>query len=135
MQFSFIDPCLVHKVSADAEAFHADSQECADVLFIDAAHRQERDMGQRVARSLVMPQMLELMSLTGDSKVAEMMLPEKWQKRTLEEINVRRNFGVTVLAVRRGEETLTSLRADFLLLPGDVLLMLGTASAIDALDQ
>ena len=102
---------------------------------VDKVIFPERDMGQRVARSLVMPRMLELMSLTGDSRVAETLLPEKWQNRTLEDINIRRNFGVTILAVRRGEAMLTSLRADFELLPGDTLLMLGTETAIDAIEQ
>ena len=72
---------------------------------VDKVIFPERDMGQRVARSLVMPRMLELMSLTGDSRVAETLLPEKWQNRTLEDINIRRNFGVTILAVRRGTDT------------------------------
>ena len=102
---------------------------------VDKVIFPERDMGQRVARSLVMPRMLELMSLTGDSRVAEILLPEKWQNRTLEDINIRRNFGVTVLAVHRGEQTITALSADFELLPGDTLLMLGTQAAIDALEQ
>ena len=102
---------------------------------VDRVIFPERDMGQRVARALVMPKMLELMSLTGDTKVAETALPEKWENRTLEEINIRRNYGVTILAVRRGEETVTALGADFRLLPGDTLLMLGEESAIDAIDS
>ncbi len=102
---------------------------------VDRVIFPERDMGQRVARSLIMPRMLELMSLTGNSQVAETLLPEKWQNRTLEEINIRRNYGVTILAVRRGTEMLTSLRADFKLLPGDSLLMLGTEAAIDAIES
>ena len=102
---------------------------------VDRVIFPERDMGQRVARALVMPKMLELMSLTGDTKVAETTLPEKWENRTLEEINIRRNYGVTILAVRRGEEIVTALRADFRLLPGDTLLMLGEESAIDAIDR
>ena len=102
---------------------------------VDKVIFPERDMGQRVARSLVMPRMLELMSLAGDSRVAETLLPEKWQNRTLEEINIRRNFGVTILAVRRGTEMLTSLSADFELMPGDTLLMLGTEAAIDAIES
>ncbi len=102
---------------------------------VDKVIFPERDMGQRVARSLVMPRMLELMSLTGNSQVAETLLPIKWENRTLEDINIRRNYGVTVLAVHRGEETITALSADFKLLPGDTLLMLGTNAAIDAIDQ
>ena len=102
---------------------------------VDKVIFPERDMGQRVARSLIMPRMLELMSLTGNSQVAETLLPVKWENRTLEDINIRRNYGVTVLAVHRGEETITALSADFKLLPGDTLLMLGTNAAIDAIDQ
>ena len=102
---------------------------------VDKVIFPERDMGQRVARALVMPRMLELMSLTEDIRVAEMMLPEKWQNRTLEGINIRRNFGVTILAVRRGAETLTSLSADFELLPGDTLLMMGSEADIEAIDH
>ena len=102
---------------------------------VDKVIFPERDMGQRVARSLVMPRMLELMALAGDIRVAEVLLPEKWQNRTLVGINVRRNFGVTILAVRRGEATITALSADFELLPGDTLLVLGTEAAIDAIDR
>ncbi len=102
---------------------------------VDKVIFPERDMGQRVARALVMPRMLELMSLTGDIRVAEVMLPEKGQNRTLEGINIRRNFGVTILAVRRGAETLTSLSADFELLPGDTLLMMGSEADIEAIDH
>ena len=102
---------------------------------VDKVIFPERDMGQRVARSLIMPRMLELMSLTGNSQVAETLLPVKWENRTLEDINIRRNYGVTVLAVHRGEETITALSADFKLLPGDTLLMLGTEAAIDAIES
>ena len=102
---------------------------------VDRVIFPERDMGQRVARSLVMPQMIELMSLTGSSRVAEILLPEKWQNRTLAESDIRRNTGITVLAVRRGGEMITSLTADFRLLPGDILLVLGAQEQIDALEQ
>ena len=102
---------------------------------VDKVIFPERDMGQRVARALVMPRMLDLMSLSGTARVAEMLLPEKWQNRTLEDINVRRNFGVTILAVRRNQEMITALDADFMLLPDDTLLMLGSESAIDAIDS
>ncbi len=102
---------------------------------VDKVVFPERDMGQRMARALVMPKMLELMYLAGDSRLAEVLLPEKWQNRTLEEINVRKVYGITILAVRRGQDMITALRADSKLLPGDTLLVLGTETAIDAIDR
>ena len=101
---------------------------------VDRVIFPERDMGQRVARSLVSPRMLELMTLNGDSGVAEVLLPEGWSGRTLEDVNVRRNYHVTILAVRRGGEMIIALSADFRLQSGDNLLVLGNQEDIDGLE-
>ena len=102
---------------------------------VDRVIFPERDMGQRVARALVSPRMLEQMTMGGDSGVAEVLLPESWGGRTLEDINVRRNYRITILAVRRGGEMITSLGADFRLQPGDTLLVLGEQEDIDGLEE
>ena len=122
-------PLVVAKASDDLHA------KVLSKVGVDRVVFPERDMGQRAARALVMPQMLDLMTLTGDARVAEMHLPEKWQNKTLVQADIRRNWGVTVLAVRRGEQTITTLNADFLLLPGDIVLVLGTQRAIDAIQD
>ena len=101
---------------------------------VDRVIFPERDMGARVARSLVSPKMLDLMTLNGDSGVAEILLPESWSGRTLEDINVRRNYRVTILAVRRGSEMITALSADYRLQSGDTLLVLGEQEDIDGLE-
>ena len=102
---------------------------------VDRVIFPERDMGARVARSLVSPKMLDLMTLNGDSGVAEIVLPESWSGRTLEDINVRRNYRVTILAVRRGGEMITALSADYRLQSGDTLLVLGEQEDIDGLEE
>lgn len=102
---------------------------------VDRVIFPERDMGARVARSLVSPKMLDLMTLNGDSGVAEILLPESWSGRTLEDINVRRNYRVTILAVRRGGEMITALNADYRLQSGDTLLVLGEQDDIDGLEE
>ena len=122
-------PLVVAKASDDLHA------KVLSKVGVDRVVFPERDMGQRAARALVMPQMLDLMTLSGDSRVAEMHLPEKWQNKTLVQADIRRNWGVTVLAVRRGDQTITTLNADFLLLPGDIVLVLGTQQAIDAIQD
>lgn len=91
----------------------------------------ERDMGQRVARSLDMPNILDLMDLSGDTRIAEVYVPQSWQGRTLMEINVRRKFGLTVIGVRRGSSFLASPGADMRLTDGDVLLVVGRESDIE----
>ena len=122
-------PMVVAKASDDLHA------KVLSKVGVDRVVFPERDMGKRAARALVMPQMLDLMNLTGDTRVAEMLLPEKWQNKTLAQADIRRNHNVTVLAVRRGDRTITALSADFALLPGDTVLLLGGQDAIEALQE
>lgn len=94
----------------------------------------ERDMGQRVARALDTPNIIELMELSGDYQIAEVFAPEKWCGRTLVDVNVRRNYGLSVVGIRRGGEFLASPGAEMVLRRGDILLVLGKVRDIEAID-
>lgn len=50
--------------------------------------------------------------------------------KTLAELRLRTKYGVTVLAVQRGKETLTNPSADTQLLPGDIVVLIGTEESI-----
>lgn len=94
----------------------------------------ERDMGQRVARSLDAPNILELIDLSGDYRIAELFAPQKWCGRTLLDVNVRRDYGLSVIGIRRGERFLASPGADMVIQQGDILLALGKSKDIDAVN-
>ena len=107
----------------------------ARVLYKVGADRvifPERDMGQRVARSLVAPNILDLMALSDDDQIAELTLPTDWADKTIVELNIRRNFGVSVLGIHRGGKFLTSPGAETMLMAGDLLLVMGKKEAISA---
>lgn len=95
----------------------------------------ERDMGARVAKSLVTPSILDMMELADDYQIAEVMTPSSWCGRTLVDVNVRRNYGLSVLAIHRGKDFFASPGADTMLREGDVLLVLGKQASIDAIEQ
>lgn len=94
----------------------------------------ERDMGERVAKSMVLPNILDMAELSGEYRLAEVRVPAAWAGKTLVEINVRRNFGVSVLAIHRGETFMASPGAEARLQTGDVLLVLGRQKEIDAIN-
>ena len=108
---------VLHKVGADRVVF------------------PEREMGQRVARSLVMPNILDLMELSDGFQVAEVVAPDSWCGRTLVEINVRRNYGVSVIAIHRGTQFIASPGAEEKVLPGDVMVLLGKTKDIEAINR
>lgn len=51
--------------------------------------------------------------------------------KTLAELALRRDYGLTVLAVRRGDQTTSNPAGDFQLQPGDRLVLVGDASQFD----
>ncbi len=94
----------------------------------------ERDMGARVARSLLMPNVLELMNLSGDYQIMEICVPAGWVGNSLIGLNVRRRYGVNILAIHRGERFMVSPAPDLLFCAGDTLLVMGKKEDIDRLE-
>jgi len=94
----------------------------------------EQDMGQRVARSLDSPGILDVMELAADYRIAEVIAPSAWWGKTLVDIHVRRNYGLAIIGIRRGREFIASPGADARLHEGDVLLVLGKQGDIDAIN-
>ncbi len=94
----------------------------------------EQDMGQRVAKSLDSPGILDMMELAADYRIAEVIVPADWCEKTLVEIHVRRNYGLAVIGIRRGKDFLASPGADARLHEGDVLLVLGKQGDIEAIN-
>ncbi len=102
---------------------------------VDRVIFPERDMGQRLARSLVSPGLLDLMELSNDYQIVELLAPSSWEGKSLVEVNVRRKYGVSVIAIHRGKDFITSPGADTVFAAGDVLLLLGKQRDIDAIEQ
>lgn len=94
----------------------------------------EREMGMRIAKSLVSPHVVDLMELSNDYEIVEVTLPEKWASQSIIKLDVRRKYGLNILAVRRGEQFTVSPPADFVLENGDTLLVLGKENDIDGLN-
>ena len=101
---------------------------------VDRVVFPERDMGQRLARSLATQNFLDMMELSDEYQMVEVLAPDKWHGRTLLEVNVRRHYGVSVIAIRRAEQFIASPGAEERFQAGDILLVLGTRAQLDALD-
>ncbi len=61
----------------------------------------ERDMGERVANSLVSPTIFDYIQVSPGFGIVETKVPDTMQGQTLGEANVRSRFGVDIVALRR----------------------------------
>ena len=92
----------------------------------------EFEAGCRLADELMNPGLLERFHLGPGYSIAEVVTPRSLANQSLNQLDLRKRFGVNVLLVKRGEEITTSPRAEFILLTGDVMVILGRDEKLEA---
>lgn len=107
-----------------------------EMIGVDRIVFPEQDMGVRLAQTISSRRALDFIELSPDYAIVELPLPNVWQDKTLAEIGVRKQFGINVLAVRRGEKEIhVSPQAEFLLKHRDVLIVVGKNQNIRKLEK
>ncbi|MEG3072048.1 MAG: TrkA family potassium uptake protein [Candidatus Syntrophopropionicum ammoniitolerans] len=95
----------------------------------------ERDMGVRVAQALVSKNIVDQINLSPDYSILEMTAPDGLSGKTLAQGALRFKHGVTVLAIRRGNDVIISPGAKQVVQQGDVLVVVGRNSKLRALEE
>jgi len=93
----------------------------------------EEEMGRRLARQLATPAVLDRLELGEEAILAEVEAPESFMGKSLADIDIRRRFSVTVVALRRGEKVIASIDPRRRFRSGDVMVVLGNSEAIEKL--
>ncbi|MCP1111418.1 potassium channel family protein [Ohessyouella blattaphilus] len=70
----------------------------------DAVIYPERETGERVAKQMLSANFTDWITLSREYSIIETTTPEGWVGRTLEDLNLRENFEVTVVGMIRSEE-------------------------------
>jgi trk system potassium uptake protein TrkA len=101
----------------------------------------EREMAQRVAHSLVVPNVLDYIELSKDFSIVELPAPRGFVGKSLKELELRPRYGLTLIAIKRktgtgdGVVTIVSPPADERILEGDVVDLLGATDRFSQLTQ
>ena len=92
----------------------------------------ERDAGRRLAEELINPGLMERFSLGPGFSIAELVVPKRYMHQSLAQSNLRRDHGINILVIKRDKQMNTSPGPDFILLQGDVLVVLASDENIEA---
>jgi trk system potassium uptake protein TrkA len=69
----------------------------------------ESESGVRLAKNLLSAGFVDLLELARDVSMVEISMRPEWVGKTLMELNLRRKYGINVVAIRRGEELVISI--------------------------
>jgi len=104
----------------------------------------EREMGVRIANSLMTSQVIEHIELSEESSVAELLPPADYIGKSLRDVDIRAEYGLNVIGIKRKSKSVgkngvecivekvdISPKAEDLIVSGDILVVLGTNDNID----
>lgn len=98
----------------------------------DEVIQPEQEAGRRLAEQLTVPAVLARLHLGPQHDIVELMTPSSIAGKSLQELDLRRRMGVTVLLIKRDNDLIVSPRADTPLLESDLLVAVGSNEALEA---
>jgi len=87
----------------------------------------EREMADKVAKSLISPNVLDYIPLSEDYTISEIVPPASFMGKTIGELHLRTKYHVEVIAIREMLPDRVTMvpRADFVIKDSDVLVVIG----------
>ncbi|MBI4879138.1 MAG: TrkA family potassium uptake protein [Planctomycetes bacterium] len=133
IEASILTTALLRQIGVPRIVARAVSDLHGRVLLAVGAHQvvsPEAEMGERLARQLGQPNVLERLELGEGVEAVELEAPQAFVGKTLVELDLRRRYGITVAAVRRGGRISATISGEDRVENGDVLLVIGSTAAI-----
>ena len=110
-------------------------REILEKLGADQVIIPERVVADKLALNLTAPDVMEYITLSSDYGVLEWKAPADWQGKSLRELRVRTDYGVTIIAIRHDAEINVSPSPDYVIRQEDIVVVLGAMSALERLKK
>jgi trk system potassium uptake protein TrkA len=86
----------------------------------------ERDMGLRVAYGISSPNILDIIEFSPDYSIIETEALKDWENKSLKDLNLSRQYGMSVIAIKTGEDINIVPSSDEIIKKDDVIVILGS---------
>lgn len=110
-----------------AKALNEDHGKILEAVGADEVIYPEKDMAIRTAQRLSHPNVLECLPLLSGVTIQEIAPPDKFVGKSLAELDLRKKYGIQVLAVKEiiPDRTIYVPTADFVIKDSDILIIMG----------
>lgn len=95
----------------------------------------ERDMAVRLAHRLEAVRMLDFIQLSEKLNISKMIMPDRIIGKTVVEADLRRRFGVNIIAVENGGKLIETITPDYTFEKGDIAYISGSKEALNKLSS
>ena len=95
----------------------------------------EKEVADKLARSLTSHNVLDFIELSSDYGIVEIPAPKSWVGKNLKGLDVRAKLGVNIIAIERNGKVSVSPRAEFLIEKNDILVVLGDYDSLTLMQE
>lgn len=86
----------------------------------------EADMGARIAQLISSSNIIDYIDISEDYSIVEVGAPMRWCGKTIRQMNVRADYGINIMAVKGGGQTINITPGpDYTIKSGDMLVVIG----------
>ena len=95
----------------------------------------ERDMAVRLARRLETARELDIIQLSEQNNISKIQLPEQFVGKSVADANLRRRFGLNIIAIENDGRVLDKIQPDYVFQPEDTLFLVGSRDGLFKISQ
>lgn len=95
----------------------------------------ERDMGKRIAHSIISNNILDYLELSDEHSIVEVKAGKKMFGKTLEQLAIRAKYGCNVVAIKHKNDINVSPSAQLRLQEEDILIVIGSNDDISRFEK
>ncbi|MDF2855616.1 MAG: potassium transporter Trk [Neobacillus sp.] len=101
----------------------------------DKVVHPERDMGRRIAHNMASSSVLDYLELSDEHSIVEIVANKKIGGHTIIDLDIRKKYGLNIVAIKRGLEIIVSPMANEEIRVNDVLIVIGNDNDIDRFER
>ena len=90
----------------------------------------EKEMGVRVAHNLISPGIVDYIEMEDNITILSIHVPQDWIGKSLIDIDVRKKYNITVVAIKRKGEMFVNPHPDMKMDVEDMLVILGDSESV-----
>lgn len=127
-QSSLETTCLLKELGARRVVARASRERHEKFLLRNGADEviyPEKQVAEWTAIRAASERVFDYFALGGDYAIFELSVPEEWVGKNLSSLDIRRKYGVNILAIKQGEELNMTITPDTVFSAGDKILALG----------
>lgn len=95
----------------------------------------EKDMAVRLGKRLISSTFMDYIALDNSVEIRQISVPESMLGASVIELNIRKKYGLNIIAVQNGHETNIEIAPDYRFRAGDVLVVIGKIKNIDRMEN